>query len=116
MIRRIPIIDFKYTSRLVRIRLLHCTLWNLYVKDRSTSLALHVLSFAFFAMGTASLSVVGALESISTSMQVSRSAVAMLVPAFAVTFAICAPAIQIFVGHWPRRRLLLSGLIVLALG
>jgi predicted MFS family arabinose efflux permease len=86
------------------------------VNDRSISLALHVLSFAFFALGTASLSVVGALESISTAMQLSRSAVAMLVPAFAVTFAICAPAIQIFVGHWPRRRLLLSGLIVLALG
>lgn len=86
------------------------------MKDRSAALALHVLSFAFFAMGTASLSVVGALESISTSMQLSRSAVAMLVPAFAVAFAICAPAIQILVGHWPRRRLLLTGLIVLALG
>jgi DHA1 family inner membrane transport protein len=86
------------------------------MSDKSVSLALKVLSLCFFAMGTASLSVVGALESISSALGISRSEAALLVPAFAVTFAAAAPAIQLVAGHWVRRDLLLCGLITLAAG
>jgi predicted MFS family arabinose efflux permease len=86
------------------------------MKEKSASVALRVLSLCFFAMGTASLSVVGALQAMSSSLGISRSAAALLVPAFAVTFAVAAPAIQIVAGHWVRRRLLLTGLLVLAAG
>ena len=86
------------------------------MNDRSTSRALYALGFAFFAMGTANLSVIGGLESISASMGQTRSAIAMLIPAFTVTFAIGAPLIQLVLGHWPRRRLLLWGLFTLMVG
>jgi predicted MFS family arabinose efflux permease len=86
------------------------------MKEKPVSVALGILSLCFFAMGTASLSVVGALQAMSSSLGISRSAAALLVPAFAVTFAVAAPAIQIVAGHWVRRRLLLCGLLVLAAG
>ena len=86
------------------------------MSDKSVSTALRVLSLCFFAMGTASLSVVGALQSISSEMGISRSQAALLVPAFALTFAVGAPLMQVAVGHWVRRNLLLGGLVTLAIG
>jgi DHA1 family inner membrane transport protein len=86
------------------------------MSDKSVTTALRVLSLCFFAMGTASLSVVGALQSISSEMGISRSQAALLVPAFALTFAVGAPIMQLAVGHWVRRNLLLGGLITLAIG
>lgn len=96
--------------------LLSRTPFETIMTDRSTSLILRLLSFSFFATGTASLSVVGALQEIATSLAMPRSAVAMLVAVFAVTFAISAPLIQVFAGHLPRRSLLLAGLATVALG
>jgi len=81
-----------------------------------TMLSLRLLSLCFFALGCASLSVVGALQSISSALGLSRAHVALLVPAFAVTFAVGAPALQVLVGHWRRRTLLLTGLLLMAAG
>lgn len=86
------------------------------MSDRSASLSLNLLSLAYFAMGTASLAVVGTLPAMAISLRLHASAVAFLVSVFAITFAVSAPALQILVGHWPRKRLLLIGLIVMALG
>jgi DHA1 family inner membrane transport protein len=46
----------------------------------------------------------------------SRAHVALLVPAFAVTFAIGAPVLQVLFGHGRRRTLLLIGLLLMAAG
>ncbi|MDE1147511.1 MAG: MFS transporter [Azospirillaceae bacterium] len=74
---------------------------------------LRLLSLAYFTMGTGSLAVVGALPAIATSMNLTRGAVALLMSAFAVAFAIGAPVVQMVAGHLPRRTLLLAGLTVL---
>ncbi|CDG84288.1 MFS transporter [Janthinobacterium agaricidamnosum] len=84
--------------------------------DRATSITLRTLSFSFFATGTASLSVIGALQEIASALAISRGAVAMLAAVFAITFAVSAPLIQVFAGHLPRRTLLLAGLATVALG
>jgi DHA1 family inner membrane transport protein len=67
-------------------------------------------------MGTGSLAVVGALPAIASSLALSRGAVAMLVSAFAITFALAAPVLQILLGHLPRRTLILAGLSLMAIG
>ena len=83
---------------------------------RSASLSLNLLSLSYFAMGTAALAVVGTLPGIAATMGLGEGAVAFLVSVFAVTFAIGAPALQILVGHWPRKRLVVIGLVLLAAG
>lgn len=86
------------------------------MSDRSVSLSLNLLSLAYFAMGTATLAVVGTLPAMAASLGLSASAVAFLVSVFAITFAVSAPLLQILVGHWPRKRLVLIGLLVMAAG
>lgn len=86
------------------------------MSDRSASLSLNLLSLSYFAMGTASLAVVGTLPAMASSLGLGVSAVAFLVSVFAITFAVSAPALQILVGHWPRKRLVLIGLAVMAAG
>ncbi len=86
------------------------------MSDRSTSLSLNLLSLAYFAMGTASLAIVGTLPAMASSLGLHASAVAFLVSVFAITFAVSAPLLQILVGHWPRKRLVLIGLLMMAAG
>lgn len=82
----------------------------------SSPLVLRVLSLALFVTGTASLCVVGALQTISVTLGATRADTALLVSVFAATFALGAPLIQVAFGHLPRRRLLLGGLLLMALG
>lgn len=86
------------------------------MSDRSSNLSLNLLSIAYFSMGTATLAVVGTLPAIAHSLKLGEGAVAFLVSIFAITFAISAPAFQVLVGHWPRKRLLLIGLALMAAG
>ncbi|MEJ2631263.1 MAG: MFS transporter [Acidihalobacter sp.] len=86
------------------------------MSDRSRNFSLHVLSLAYFCMGTASLAVVGTLPRIAASLDLGEGCVAFLVSAFAVTFAASAPTLQMLVGHWSRKRLVLLGLALLAAG
>lgn len=86
------------------------------MSERLNHLSLRVLSLAYFTMGTGSLAVVGTLPSIASSLALGRGAVAMLVAAFAVTFAVAAPLVQMAFGHWPRRRLILAGVSLMAAG
>lgn len=84
--------------------------------DRSAALSLRLLSLAYFWMGTGALAVVGALPVMAGSLNLSEGAVAFLVSAYAITFALGAPALQVLFGHLPRRTLLLCGLSVMAIG
>jgi DHA1 family inner membrane transport protein len=78
--------------------------------------ALRALALAMFAMGTASLSVVGALQAMATALHLAPGDVALLVTVFGVTFAAGTPVLQVVLAHVPRRRLLLGGLLLMALG
>ncbi len=84
--------------------------------ERSTSRALGCLALAFFTVGASSLCVVGAFDYIATDWHLSRTATALLVTAFSGTLGLCAPLLQMLVGHWPRRSHILTGISVMATG
>lgn len=77
--------------------------------------ALIALGFAYFILGTGSLAVVGLVQPMAASLGVSPAAVANLVTAFALAFAVTAPLAQVFFGRHPRRTLLLTGLSIMSL-
>jgi DHA1 family inner membrane transport protein len=85
-------------------------------RSSSAERALWLLCGAYFAMGTSTLAMVGGLPAIAQGLQVAPDAVAQLVSVFAITFALAAPSLQVVLGHWPRRRLLLGGLALTTLG
>ena len=78
--------------------------------------ALTALSGCYFTLAVGSLSVVGLLDPMSEGLGVSKSQIAYLVTAFALTYAVMAPVLQILVGDWDRKRLLLLGLGAIGLG
>lgn len=84
--------------------------------DAPPRLALGVLSACYFTLAVASLSVVGLLAPMADGLAVSESAIAYLVTAFALTYALAAPALQMLVGDWDRKVLILLGLGAVALG
>src|SRR3546814_15954303 len=67
-------------------------------------------------MGITPLAVIGALPTIAQGLAVPQADVANAVAAFAITFALAAPTIQILFSSVPRRTLLLGGLGLMALG
>ncbi len=76
--------------------------------------ALLSLGFAYFMVGTSSLSVIGLTWEISEGIGVSPADIAFLVTVFALTFAIAAPLTQVFLSHLPRIRILCAGLLIMA--
>lgn len=84
--------------------------------DAPPRLALLALSCCYFTLAVASLSVVGLLKPMAAGLAVSESAIAYLVTAFALTYAVCAPVIQVIVGDWDRRVLILIGLGLIGCG
>src|SRR3546814_2390079 len=75
-----------------------------------------ILGLAYFAMGITALAVIGALPTIAQGLAGPQADVANAVAAFAITFALAAPTIQILFSSVPRRTLLLGGLGLMALG
>ena len=67
-------------------------------------------------MAVASLSVVGLLGHMFAGLAVSTSAVAYLVTAFALTYAVAAPTLQMLAGDLDRRTLILVGLCTISAG
>lgn len=78
--------------------------------------ALSALAGGYFTLAVASLSVVGLLGHMSEGLAVSKSAIAYLVTAFALTYAVAAPTLQIFAGDLDRRTLIMTGLCTIAVG
>lgn len=74
------------------------------------------LASAYFVLGVSSLAIVGLVPPIARDLGVAPASVAFLVTAFALTYAVASPISQILVGHWDRRRLILTGLGLMALG
>lgn len=75
-----------------------------------------VLTLGTFAVGTDGFVVAGILPDISRSLDVSITTTGLLITVFAFTYAVSSPLIAATTAHWPRKRLLIAGLCVLALG
>ncbi len=84
--------------------------------DTRSARSLILFSFAMFAQATIALSIVGVLGSISAEWSISATEGALLITAFGGTFALCAPIMQMIVGHWVRRTQILTGISIMALG
>ena len=80
------------------------------------SIALWALSGCYVILALASLSVVGILEPMSRGLAVTGSQIAYLVTAFALTFAVAAPMMQILFGDLERKLLILLGLGAIGAG
>ncbi len=66
-------------------------------------LAVYLLGFSLFAMGSAEFLMGGVLPKIAEDLQISLPAAGTLISAFAVGALIGAPPLAIMTLHWPRR-------------
>jgi hypothetical protein len=71
-----------------------------------------VLACGMFAIGTDSFVVAGVLRQVSVSLGVSIALAGRMVTLFALSYALLSPVIAAAAAHWPRKRLLLTGLAV----
>jgi multidrug resistance protein len=69
-----------------------------------------------FAIGTDSFVVAGVLGQVSASLGVSVALAGQMVTLYALSYAVLSPVIAAAAAHWPRKRLLLTGLAVFVLG
>lgn len=75
-----------------------------------------VLASGMFAIGTDSFVVAGILAQVSASLGVSVAIAGQMVTLYALSYALLSPVIAAAAAHWPRKRLLLTGLVVFVLG
>lgn len=75
-----------------------------------------VLALGMFAIGTDSFVVAGILPMVSHSLNVSIALVGQMVTLYALSYALLSPVVAAVAAHWPRKRLLLSGLAVFVVG
>lgn len=75
-----------------------------------------VLALGTFAVGTDGFIIVGLLPEIHRTLQVSTAAAGQMVSVFAITYALFGPVLAALTGKWPRRRVLVSGVALLAVG
>ena len=81
-----------------------------------TTALLTLLTFGTFAVGVDSFIVAGLLLPIASDLAVSVAAAGQLATAFAVTYAVAAPAMAVLLGNGDRRRILAVGATLFALG
>ncbi|HBZ45629.1 MAG TPA: hypothetical protein DEO85_16620 [Maritimibacter sp.] len=84
--------------------------------DRSTKLALNLLSLTMFSVGAAMFVAIGTLPDVAPSLGVTRAEAGMVVAVYAFGSALGAPLLQVLVGHLPRKQLVVWGLAILGLG
>ncbi|MFC4114037.1 MFS transporter [Nonomuraea zeae] len=75
-----------------------------------------VLTLGTFAVGTDGFVIVGLLSQIQKTLQVSTAAAGQLVSVFAIAYALLGPVLAAFTGRWSRRRVLVTGIALLAAG
>lgn len=67
-------------------------------------------------VGTDGFIIVGLLPEIQKSLHVSAGAAGQMVSVFTITYALLGPLLAAFTGRWPRRRVLVAGVALLAAG
>jgi MFS transporter, DHA1 family, inner membrane transport protein len=75
-----------------------------------------VLASGMFALGTDSFVIAGVLAEVSASLRVSVALAGQMVTLYALSYALLSPAIAAAAAHWPRKRLMLTGLAIFVLG
>lgn len=75
-----------------------------------------VLALGAFVVGTDGFIIVGLLPEIRTTLHVSTGAAGQLVSLFSLAYAILGPVLAAFTGTWSRRRVLVTGVVLLAVG
>ncbi|MEV5569667.1 MFS transporter [Spirillospora sp. NPDC052269] len=86
------------------------------MRTRSSSPALVTLALGYFALGTASLAVVGLSAPIAADLRVRPATVGTLVTVFSLVFALAAPLTAVALGRMDRKRVLLIGLTLMLAG
>ncbi|MER5544810.1 MFS transporter [Streptomyces sp. NPDC001118] len=75
-----------------------------------------VLAFGTFAVGTDAFVIAGLLPDISHSFSVSVAAAGQLVSVFSFAYAVLSPVLTVLTGRWSRRTVLITALLVFAVG
>ncbi|CAM3913528.1 MFS transporter [Deinococcus frigens] len=78
--------------------------------------ALLALALGNFAIGVNALVIAGILPALEAAFGVSPAQVGLLITLYALGYALASPLLVMLSGAWPRRTLIMSGLILLALG
>ena len=75
-----------------------------------------VLSLGTFAIGTDAYVIAGILPRVAHSFDVTVAVAGQLVTVYALAYGLLTPVMAALTAHWPRRRVLLSGLAVFIAG
>ncbi|WP_040786855.1 MFS transporter [Massilia niastensis] len=75
-----------------------------------------VLAAGMFAIGTDSFVIAGILPEVAQSLDVSIALAGQMVTLYALSYALLSPVIAALAAHWPRKTLLLAGLLVFVAG
>ena len=75
-----------------------------------------VLAFGAFAVGTDAFVIAGLLPAISDSLSVSVAAAGQMVSVFSIAYAVLSPVLAALTGGWSRRTVLITALLVFAVG
>jgi predicted MFS family arabinose efflux permease len=85
--------------------------------DQRTPWGQHaLLCVVFFLTGTETYLVSPLLPEIAPSLGVAIASAAMIVPAYALVYAVASPPLGIFSDRWPRKRSAIAGSIVFLVG
>lgn len=74
------------------------------------------LALGTFAIGTDSFVVAGILPEVSQSLDGSIEAAGQMITVYALAYALMTPVMATLTAHWPRRRVLGSGLVIFTIG
>lgn len=75
-----------------------------------------VLAFGAFAVGTDAFVIAGLLPAIGDSLSVSVAAAGQMVSVFSIAYAVLSPVLAALTGGWSRRTVLITALLVFAVG
>lgn len=79
-------------------------------------LAVPTLGAAYFLLGLSVNAPIGLVAPMAADLKVSAGSIAFLLSALAFTYTFVAPLLQMAIGDWDRRRLVIIGLATLATG
>ena len=82
----------------------------------STRRLLLVLALGNFALGTGAFVLPAVLAPLAADLGTSLAAAGWLMSGYALTYAVASPLLAALTGSWPRRRVLLLGLLLVATG
>ncbi|RJQ71876.1 MFS transporter [Pseudonocardiaceae bacterium YIM PH 21723] len=74
------------------------------------------LAFGTFVVGTGTFVIAGLIPQVTSSLAISTAEAGQLITAFAIGYAVLSPVLAAMTGRWPRRTVLIIGLVLYAAG